>query len=88
MDSLLTDNRPETCLALGLDCATCVRKSAASIVRICHGIESHDTQGIFLQLYPSAGCRPMASAFELACREFLNAAKPALVTVTAAAAAA
>jgi hypothetical protein len=86
MDQLLTENRPETCLALGLDCGTCMRKSASSVARICHGLESHGIQQLFLQLYPSAACRPMAQTFELAYRESSNTAIPILTTVAVVAA--
>ena len=69
MDLLLTENRPETCAALGLECGTCVRKGAASVARICVGLESSGIQQLFLQLYPSVGCRVMAPTFEMAYRE-------------------
>ena len=82
---LWTDNRPETCSALGLDCGSCIHGSAASIARICHGLESHGIQQIFFQLYPSAGCQPMAQAFELAYRESSIAQKPRLAVASAAA---
>jgi len=84
MDLWLTENRPETCAALGLDCGTCMRKSAASVARICVGLESQGVQQLFLQLYPSIGCRPMAPAFELAYRESSGVAIPALASVAAA----
>ena len=84
MDLWLTENRPETCAALGLDCGTCMRKSAASVACICTGLESQGIQQLFLQLYPSIGCRPMASAFELAYRESSGVAMPVLASVAAA----
>lgn len=82
---LWTDNRPETCSALGLECSACIRGSAASTARICQGLESQGIQQIFLQLYPSAGCQPMAHAFELAYRESVIAQKPRLAVASAAA---
>jgi hypothetical protein len=66
---LLTENRPETCLSLGLDCGSCVHQSAATVAKVCRGLEAHGVQQIFFQLYPSPGCRPMARAFELAYHE-------------------
>ena len=81
MDLFLTENRPETCAALGLECGSCARKAGASVARICTGLESHGIQQLFLQLYPSLGCRPMAAAFELAYREAAG-----VVTVAVAAA--
>ncbi|HYL77264.1 MAG TPA: hypothetical protein VEU96_23825 [Bryobacteraceae bacterium] len=61
-----------------------MRKSAASVARICTGLESQGIQQLFLQLYPSGGCHPMASAFELAYRESSGVAMPALANVVAA----
>ena len=84
MDLWPTENRPEACAALGLDCGTCMRKSAASVARICSGLESQGVQQLFLQLYPSLGCRPMAAAFELAYRESSGVAAPVLASVVAA----
>jgi hypothetical protein len=66
MDLLLSENRPETCGAVGLECGLCTRKAAASVARICTGLQPHGIQQLFLQLFPSPGCRPMAQAFELA----------------------
>jgi hypothetical protein len=69
MDTLLSENRPETCGALGLECGSCTRRAASSVARICTGLPSHGLQQLFLQLFPSPGCRPMAATFELAYRE-------------------
>ena len=80
MDYLLDENRPETCLALGLDCRTCIRKSASSVAYVCHGLEAGGIRRIFVQLYTSPGCAPMADAFEQAYVEAsLPARKPVLV---------
>jgi hypothetical protein len=73
---LLLENGPETCSSLGLDCATCVHSAAASVAGICCGLESPGIQQIFLQLYPSPGCRPMARAFELAYQESSTSQNP------------
>ena len=81
---LLTDNNPETCSSLGLDCGTCIHQAAATVAKISR-LEPHRVQQIFFQLYPSAGCRPMAHAFELAYRELSNTYKT-LVKFTSAAA--
>ena len=80
---LLSEHRPETCSTLGLDCGTCIHGTAASIAKICQGLESHGVQQIFIQLYPSPGCQPMAHAFELAYREVSE--KPRLSFASAAA---
>jgi len=87
MDLLVTDHRPETCSTLGLECGSCMRKAAASVAQICGGLDGHAIQQIFLQLYPSTGCRPMASTFESVYRELSTPLKPVLAVATAAAAA-
>jgi hypothetical protein len=80
MDYLLDENRPETCMELGLDCRTCVQKSATSVARVCHGLESVGIQRIFVRLYTSPGCGAVASAFEAAYLEASNPVrKPVLV---------
>lgn len=87
MDLLVGDHRPETCSTVGLECGACMRKAAASVAQICGGMDAHSVQQIFFQIYPSPGCRPMASTFEKAYRELSTPVKP-LVAVAAAAAAA
>jgi len=87
MDLLLAENQPETCEALGLDCGTCVRKSGANVARICMGLDSTGIQHLFLQLYPSAGCRPMGSKFELAYREASQGSVPSIAALAGFAAA-
>ena len=63
MNLLTEENSPQTCSALGLDCRSCVQKSAASVAKICHGLDARALEQVFVQLYSSAGCRPMMSAF-------------------------
>jgi len=84
MDLLIDGNRPETCATLGLECGACVRKSAASVSKICHNLDAHSVQRTFLQLYPSTGCHPMAHNFEAAYREMTHVSKPILAAVVAA----
>jgi hypothetical protein len=85
MDSLATENWPETCSVLGLECSTCIHYAASSVASICGGLESQGIRQIFFELYSSPGCRPMAQAFEVAYQE---AAAPKLIPVLATAAAA
>jgi hypothetical protein len=85
MDLLATENGPETCSALGLECGSCIRKAASSVAGICGGLEPQGLKRVFLQLYPSPGCRPMAQTFELA---YLDAAAGAGIAELATAAAA
>jgi len=80
-----TEHRPETCSALGLDCGTCIHGAAASIAKICQALDSHGVQQIFIQLYPSPGCQPMAEAFALAYQELSNVQRPRVSFASAAA---
>jgi hypothetical protein len=83
---LLDDNRPETCATLGLKCGSCIRDAAANVAGICRGLETGGgVQQIFIQLFPSPGCRPMARAFELAYLEASATPKPLFSFRTAAA---
>ena len=80
MDYLLDENRPETCTSLGLDCRTCIQKSASCVAHVCYGMESADIQRIFARLYTSPGCAPMAEAFAAAYLEVSTPSrKPVLV---------
>jgi hypothetical protein len=81
---LFTENSPETCSSLGLDCGTCIHQAAATVAKISR-LEPHGVQQIFFQLYPSSGCRPMAHAFELAYRESSNTLKTVIKFTSAAA---
>lgn len=85
MDLLATENRPETCSALGLECGSCIRKAASSVAGICGGLESQGLRRVFLQLYPSQGCRPMAQTFESAYQDAAAVGIPALASAAAAA---
>jgi len=85
MDLSATENRPETCSMLGLDCGTCIHKAASSVASICGGLEPQGIRQVFFQLYASPGCRPMAQAFELVYQEH---ATPLAISALASAAAA
>jgi hypothetical protein len=63
---LMLESTPETCAALGLDCAHCVHQAAVTVASICPGLDSMGAQQLFFQMYTSPGCRPMAQAFVLA----------------------
>jgi hypothetical protein len=83
---LFTEPNPDSCSRIGLDCGSCVRRSAASVAQICNGMETPALQLIFFQLYTSPGCFPMAQAFAVAYQESAPIqAEPALVFASAAA---
>ena len=82
---LFTENSPETCSSLGLDCGTCIHQAAATLAKISR-LEPIGVHQIFFQLYPSTGCRPMASTFEAVYREIATPLKPVRAVAAAAAA--
>jgi len=84
----VTENRPETCSNLGLDCAACIRSCAATTAAICPDLQPAGAHQMFFQLYPSPGCHPMAHAFLLAYRDAVTPSKPIAVAARAGAAAA
>ena len=85
---LVTENRPETCSSLGLDCGTCIQRSASTAAAICPDLQPAGVHRIFFQLYPSPGCHPMAHAFMRAYDDAGDAVKPMVVAARATAAAA
>jgi hypothetical protein len=82
---LFTENSPQSCSNIGLDCGTCVHRSAASVAALCRGLDSAGLEQIFFQLYPSPGCRAMTPIFALAYQECSPAEKPARAFASAAA---
>jgi hypothetical protein len=85
MDHFVEAN-PESCARIGLDCGSCIQRSATSVAQICGGIESHALQQVFFQLYASPACYPMAQAFATAYKESSDSQpQPTLAFATAAA---
>ena len=85
MDLLVSENRPETCSNLGLDCGTCMRNAASSVAGICHGLDSQGLIRIFFGMYPSQACHPMAPVFESSYREATTCeCEPVLASAAAA----
>jgi len=84
----VTENRPETCSSLGLDCGTCIQRCALTTAAICPDLQPAGVQHIFFQLYASPGCHPMAHAFVRAYAEATMPSKPLVVAARASAAAA
>jgi len=84
MDLLWDDRNPETCRSLGMDCRSCVERSAESVASICRGMTESGVRSIFVQLYSSPGCAPMAGAFAAAYYEATSPRKPMTLAVAAA----
>lgn len=86
---LVTENRPETCSSIGLDCATCIQRCASTTAAVCPDLQPAGVHRIFFQLYASPGCHPMAHAFMRAYDEASQPSKkPIAVAARASAAAA
>lgn len=82
---LWSENSPEACAAVGLDCGTCIHRAAANLAHICPGVEPGSLQQLFVQLYQSPACQVHMYAFERAYLEAANP-QPALFTTATAAA--
>lgn len=85
MNFLFDENRPESCLQVGLDCGTCIQRSAAATAKVCAGLGPANIQQVFFQLYPSGGCSPMADVFVSIYLESANLAQAARRQAAAAA---
>jgi hypothetical protein len=82
---LFAEPNPESCSQIGLDCGSCIHRSAASVASICQGLETPGIQQVFYKLYASPGCYPMAQAFAAAYQEASSAQQSSLVFASAAA---
>lgn len=76
---LVTENRPETCSSIGLDCESCIQRCASTTAAICPDLQPAGVHRIFFQLYASPGCHPMAHAFLTAYSEANRPAKKPMV---------
>ena len=85
---LVSDNRPETCSSLGLECGSCIERCATTTAAVCPDLEPAGVHRVFFQLYPSPGCQPMAYAFMRAYAAAGIPSKPMAVAARAGAAAA
>jgi hypothetical protein len=83
-----TENQPESCSNLGLDCGACIQRCAATTAAICPDLQPSGVHRMFFQLYSSPGCQPMAHAFMRAYDDAVSPAKPMTVAARASAAAA
>jgi len=84
MDLMVDDRNPETCRSFGLECRTCVERAAEAVAAVCRGMNGTGVQTIFIQLYSSPGCAPMAGTFESAYLATSTPRKPMLHAVAAA----
>jgi len=85
---LVTENRPETCSSIGLDCDTCIQRCASTTAGVCPDLQPAAVHRIFFQLYASPGCHPMAHAFLSAYHDASRPSKKPMVAVAHAGAAA
>ncbi|HTW65894.1 MAG TPA: hypothetical protein VME17_14815 [Bryobacteraceae bacterium] len=85
---LFTEIGPEFCATVGLDCASCVQRCASTTAAVCRNLQPYGAERVFFQLYPSPGCRPMASAFVQAYQDAITPSMPVMRVARAEAAAA
>jgi hypothetical protein len=85
---LFIENRPETCSNLGLDCGSCIERCASTTAAVCQDLLASGAHKVFLQLYPSPGCHPMAAAFVRAYLDAVTPSMPVMRTARVSAAAA
>jgi hypothetical protein len=83
---LFAETNPESCSQVGLDCGSCIHRSAANVAAICHGLAPSAVQQVFFQLFSSPGCHPMAHAFTLAYQESSVSQKQRVLAFASAAA--
>ena len=62
-DILNRESYPNLCLAVGLDCASCVTATAREFAKVCTGLRPPSAGELFVQLYPSSACAPMRAEF-------------------------
>src|SRR5579863_7267904 len=79
----VTENRPETCSNLGLDCGTCIQRCASTTAAICPDLQPVGVHRVFFELYSSPSCHPMAHAFMRAYHEASMPSKPMSVAARA-----
>jgi hypothetical protein len=83
---LFAENRLETCVDLGLDCGTCVQRCASTTAAVCPDLQAYGAHKVFLQLYQSPACHPMAEAFVQAYQEAVTPSMPVMRSARASAA--
>ena len=85
---LLTENGPEFCSSVGLDCDSCIQRCAATTASVCQDLQPYGAHRVFFQLYPSPGCHPMAQAFVEAYQDAVTPSKSVMSAARISAAAA
>lgn len=60
--------KPESCYAAGLECRSCVQRSAANLAQICLNLSAEGVRNSFFKVYPDHACLPMARTFVRAYR--------------------
>jgi len=76
---LFEEHSPSRCDAVGLDCETCVSRSAREIAACCGSMQGDGLTKIFASLYPSGGCSPMIGLFSVAYQEAVCVARATVV---------
>jgi len=75
---LFTENQPESCARVGLDCDGCVQRSASTTATVCQDLLPSGAHRVFFQLYSSPACHPMAEAFVAAYQDAVTPSMPVM----------
>jgi len=75
---LFTENQPDFCSSVGLDCESCVKRCASTTATVCPELLPSGAYRVFFQLYSSPGCRPMAEAFVAAYQDAVMPTMPVM----------
>jgi hypothetical protein len=85
---LFTENQPESCASVGLDCASCIQRNASTTATVCQDLLPSGAYRVFFQLYSSPACHPMAEAFVAAYQDAMTPSMPVMRPARASAVAA
>jgi hypothetical protein len=69
MALLMTENRPQSCSEVGLNCRDCVAESARQVAEVCRGLRGGMIGQLFVQIYADPACAPMHGHFAACYRE-------------------
>jgi hypothetical protein len=75
---LFTENQPESCASVVLDCRSCVQRNASTTATVCQDLLPSGAYRVFFQLYSSPGCRPMAETFVAAYQDAVAPSMPVM----------
>jgi hypothetical protein len=63
MTNHLDENRPQSCYAVGLECQSCVERSAKDVAMLCRGLGDAAAERMFVQIFTDPECGRMSAHF-------------------------